>query len=266
MPATVLITGASAGIGAALAEHYARSGARLGLVARSADRLERVASACREMGAADVSIGVFDVRDRAALGGWIRHFDGEHAVDLVIANAGILTGTPSDGGLEPADDGYRLLETNILGVANTVHPLLGPFAARRRGQIAVVSSLAAFGPMPDMPSYGASKAAMLSYGLALREAMRPHGVQVNVICPGFIATDMTRQYIGNTFLEMTLERAIPIIVRGLERNRPVVAFPFITFALARINGLLPEVLRRAFAGPFHYRIEPQRPPHASPQK
>lgn len=260
MPATVLITGASSGIGAALAQHYARDGARLGLVARRAGHLARIEAECRRLGAADVRCAALDVRDRAALGDWIRRLDGEWPIDLAIANAGVLTGTPHDGSLEPVEDGYRLLEINVLGVANTVHPLLGPFAARGRGQIALVSSLAGLGPMPDMPSYGASKAAVLSYGLALREAMRPHGVRVNVICPGFVTTDMTEQVTGNKLFEMPMERAIPIIVRGLARNRPVVAFPFTTFALARINGVLPEFLRRAFGGAFHYRVEPQRSP------
>src|SRR5258708_37049306 len=92
MPATILITGASQGIGAALAARYARDGGRLALVARNRERLAAVEADCRRLGAAEVRVAAIDVRDREALGTWIESLDRAHPVDTVLANAGALSG------------------------------------------------------------------------------------------------------------------------------------------------------------------------------
>jgi short-subunit dehydrogenase len=254
---TVLITGASMGLGAALAARYARDGARLGLIARDRFRLEQVAAECSRLGAAEVRCGVVDVCDRQAVAAWIRSFDQERSVDLAIACAGVLTGSSSDGHIEDVEESYRLYETNVLGVMNTVHPLVPLMVERQRGQIALLSSLAGLIPLPDMPSYSASKACVLSYGQSLRTLLRGYGIRVSVACPGFVDTPMTGQVIGAKPFLMSAADAAARIKRGLERDQSVIAFPILYAWLARFGGILPEGLRRFATRPFTIKVAPR---------
>lgn len=240
---TVVITGASSGIGRALALHYARDKATLGLIARSEDRLTKVAQACRLLGAT-VQIGVLDVRSRTEMRQWLQDFDNNAAVDILIANAGVMTGRPLDGAIEPSSAGYELMETNVLGVLNAVQPVIPLMMARGYGQIAILSSLAAFIPLVDAPSYCASKAAVLKYGLALRGALRRSGIGVSVICPGYVDTAMMAQETGPKPFAMTTGKAAAIIARGLRRNRPLIAFPRLFALLTRLAGFMPDNLQR----------------------
>jgi short-subunit dehydrogenase len=239
----VLITGASSGIGKALALHYAGPGVCLALIGRDQSRLDRVAQECRELGAR-VSCAAIDVRRRNELTTWITAFDRDTAIELLIANAGLMAGTRPGGGVEPPDAGYEVVRTNVLGVLNTVQPLLEPLMARRRGQIAIVSSIAAFLPLPDAPSYCASKSALLSYGLSLRALMAPDGVGVSVICPGYVETPMTQRESGTKPFMMAPDRAAALIAAGLARNQAVIAFPSVLAWATRLHGLLPDKLRR----------------------
>jgi short-subunit dehydrogenase len=254
MPRTIVITGASSGIGEALALRYAAADARLGLLGRDRDRLDQVVAACRDRGA-EVHAAAIDVRERARMHAWLEGFDDAAPVDLVIANAGVMSGRPPDADIEPADAGHALVETNVLGVLNTVDPLLPRMIARRRGQVALVASLAAFVPLADSPSYCASKSALLSYGLALRDLVRAHGVGVSVICPGYVTTPMTQQESGWKPLEMSSAQAAEVIWRGLARNRPIIAFPFFMAMLARICGALPDPIRRLALTPFRFTVK-----------
>jgi NADP-dependent 3-hydroxy acid dehydrogenase YdfG len=241
-PRTVVITGASSGIGAALALLYATPSARLGILGRDSARLEDIARQCRARGA-QVETATIDVRDRAAMARWIETFDTASAVDLVIANAGVMSGTPVDGAIEPADVSHALMETNILGVLNTVQPLLPRMMSRRSGQVAIVSSLAGLIALRDSPSYCASKAASLMYGRSLRDLLRPYGIGVSVICPGYVTTPMLQQEAGKKPFEMPAERAAVLIERGLSRDWAVIAFPFWLALGTRIGALLPDALR-----------------------
>ncbi|WP_146751211.1 SDR family NAD(P)-dependent oxidoreductase, partial [Pseudomonas aeruginosa] len=131
------------------------------------------------------------VRKREDIDAWLVAFDSHTPVDLVIANAGVTGGAREGENIEADETSRLVFETNLMGVLNTVQPLLPHMMARRSGQLALVSSLAGFIPLPDAPSYGASKAAVLRYGLALRTALRGSGVKLSVICPGFVTTPMT---------------------------------------------------------------------------
>jgi short-subunit dehydrogenase len=249
MARTILITGASSGIGKALALRLAEPDVTLALSGRDAARLEVVAAECRQRGATVVTHQI-DARDRVAMTGWINSVDRQTPVDLVVANAGVMSGTPPQGLIEGSDEAYKLIETNVLGVLNTVQPLLAPMMERRHGQIAIVSSLAAFIALPDSPSYCASKSAVLSYGLALRALLSDKGIDVSVICPGYITTPMSAREQVQKPQEMSAEKAADIIVRGLAKNRAVIAFPRTLALLTRINALLPDRLRRALLPRF----------------
>jgi short-subunit dehydrogenase len=243
MARTVLITGASSGIGKALALHYAREGSNLALIGRDTARMQSVADECRALGGSP-HCGIIDVRGRDAMANWIAEFDRALPVDLVIANAGVMAGTPPAGQIEPPDAGYDVIETNVLGVLNTVQPLLASMMLRGSGQIAIVSSIAGFIPLPDCPSYSASKSAVLTYGLSLRSLLKTHGIGVSVVCPGYVTTPMMLRESGRKPFLMPAERAADLIVAGLMRNRAVIAFPFFFALAARLHGLMPDPIRR----------------------
>jgi short-subunit dehydrogenase len=249
----IIITGASSGIGRALAMRYARDGASLGLLGRNKERLESVAAACRDLGA-EVSTGAFDVRRRAEVMQWITDFDHAAPVDLVIANAGVMEGTPPGGQIEPPDAAYALMETNVLGLLNTVQPLLPAMMRRGRGQIALIGSLAGFVPLADSPSYCASKAAVLSYGRSLRDLLIPYGVGVGVVCPGYVSTPMMAKESGPKPFVMTAEQGADLIKRGIDRNKAVIVIPRFFGLLTLLSGLLPERMRRWSSKSFRFTV------------
>jgi short-subunit dehydrogenase len=255
MVRTILITGASSGIGRALALHYAGGGRVLGLLGRSIDRLEAVAGECRKRGA-EVCTGTTDIRRRDEIMKWIEDFNRRSPVDLLVANAGVMEGTPPFGTIEPADAAYALMQTNVLGVLNTVQPLIPTMMARGHGQIAIISSLAGLIPLPDAPSYSASKSAVISYGMSLRALLAPRGVGVSVVCPGYVDTPMMRRESGPKPSKMTAEQAAVLIARGLERNRALIVFPFFFGLITRMSGLLPDRIRRWTLRPFRFTVSP----------
>lgn len=235
--ASIVITGASSGIGEALALDYAAAGIALALCGRDSGRVKAVAAACRAKGAV-VDESVLDVTDREALAAWLTRFDDAHPVDLLIANAGISI----DDGNSSLGDFSRIRRTmavNVDGVLNTVEPLVGRMIARRRGQIAVVSSLAGFIGLPYSASYNASKAAVRVWAESLRYVLRKSDIGVSVICPGFVATRINADATFNMPFLMSSARASSIIRRGLAGNKARIAFPIPTKAAVWFGGLLP---------------------------
>lgn len=218
----IVITGASSGIGAALAEAYAAQGVTLGLLGRDAARLEATAARCRERGAAVVP-GVVDVTDMDAMHAWLARFDTAHPVDLLVANAGISGGTAE--GLEPLAQMKTLFAVNVEGVWHSVLPLLERMRKRGRGQIGLMASLAGFRGFPGAPAYCASKAAVLCWGEALRGCLAPDGVGVSVICPGFVRTPMTAINAYAMPFMVSAEAMGAAIVRGLARNQARICYP-----------------------------------------
>lgn len=239
VPSSILITGGSGGIGAAIARVYAAPGVTLALGGRDAARLERVAEACRAAGAA-VGVASADVRDAERLAAWIAEADTRAPLDLVIANAGVSAGTGGSG--ETEDQARRIFDTNVAGVINTVMPAVGRMRPRRRGQIAIMASLAAFRGFPGAPAYCASKAAVRVWGEALRGHLHGSGIAVSVICPGYVRSPMTAVNEFPMPLLMDAERAARIIRRGLERDRARIAFPWRLYAAVRLLSALPPGL------------------------
>jgi short-subunit dehydrogenase len=242
-PRTILITGASSGIGAALARCYAAPGVTLNLCGRDAGRLESAAQSCREARAV-VRPTVLDVTDAQACARWVEEADRAAPLDLVVANAGISVGTGGGEAVyqDTAETMRSIFAVNIDGVVNTVLPAIPLMRARQRGQIVIVSSLASFMGSPGAAAYCASKAAERIFGEALRGELHADGIGVSVVCPGFVRTRITARNEFTMPLLMDADKAARIIRRGLERNRARIAFPWPMYALAWLGAALPAGL------------------------
>lgn len=240
-PGNIIITGASSGIGAALATDFARPGITLGLIGRDAARLGATENRCRERGA-EVATGLIDVTDSNAMSVWLLEFDTKHPVDLVIANSGITDSLPTTALHEPADVVHHIVDVNFKGVVNTVLPLVARMRERGQGHIAIMSSITALRGIPVIPAYSASKAALKSYFEALRVRLAPHGIAVSIICPGYIQTPMTDGIRGFKYPILPLDNAVRRIRHGLARRRPLMVFPWSLRLLLGCVNLMPETL------------------------
>ncbi len=253
----IVLTGASGGLGRALAERLSGPGVALLLTGRDARRLEGAAAACRARGAT-VKLVQADVCDAAAMAAALGAFDAAAPVDLLVANAGVSSGTGPGGREETAAEARRVWEINVLGMLNTVDPLAGRMAARGAGTIALVSSMAALRPLPDMPAYSASKAAVRAYGAAQRGRLGPRGVCVCVICPGFVTSPMSARHMGAKPFEIGADRAAEIMARGLERGSPLITFPWPLALLTWLGARLPPRLSDWATRGFAAEIAPER--------
>jgi short-subunit dehydrogenase len=242
---SILLTGASSGLGAALARRYAAPGVRLALIGRNEARLAEIEADCVARGAT-VERASIDVTEREALAAWILAADEAMSFDLVIANAGVSGGTSGLG--ESDDQSRRIFAINLDGVLNTIDPILPRMRRRGTGAVALMSSLAGFRGLPGAPAYGASKAAVRVLGEALRGDYRPSGVTVSVICPGFVTTPMTARNRFHMPFLMDAERAAEIMVRGLALGKGRIAFPWPLYALVRLIAALPSAWIDRFIG------------------
>lgn len=240
----ILITGASNGLGAALARHYAQPGVALLLTARNAARLGGVAEECRARGA-QVTTRIQDVQDSLALSRFVAEVDARTPIDTVIANAGVEASLGREGEAEPLQEVRAQIRTNVEGAIATVLPLLDSMRGRGAGRVVLVSSLAGRMPVPDQPTYSATKAALIAFGEALRPVLAARGVRLTVACPGFIATGMSGEYRGWRPLQCSAERAAATIAAAVDRGARSVAFPLPLVMLVWLGRCVPAVLREA---------------------
>jgi NAD(P)-dependent dehydrogenase (short-subunit alcohol dehydrogenase family) len=254
---SILITGATSGIGRALAREYAKPGVHLALIGRDRKRLDEVAAEGRARGAI-VSAATLDVRARHDLARWIRSIDDAAPLDLVIAGAGITTGIGIGRPREGADAVRAVIATNLMGVLNTIDPAIERMSARGRGRLAFLSTIAAVHGFPYSPAYCASKAAIHSYAEGIRAELLPHGVGVSIIVPGFVTTPLNRDIVCPKPFKTKPERAAQIIRRGLDRGRPVIAFPRLLYGAAYILKVLPTRWVDTFLNLIHVDIPETR--------
>ena len=249
----IAITGASSGLGAALALAYSEPGVSLGLIGRNEARLATTATACREAGA-QVVVARLDVGEPTSLGSWLCAFDQESPIDVLLANAGISGGPAPRSAAEGLEVASSQVRVNLLGVINTVEPLLPAFVQRRFGQIGIVASLAAYRGLPYSPGYCAAKAGARAYGEALRALLAPAGVGVSVICPGFFSSPMSDRFMGPKPFKISAEWAALIVKRGLARRRRRIVFPWQLAIGLRLADLMPPLMGDSILRAFSFHI------------
>lgn len=244
-PQTILITGASSGIGKALAASYAQRGKTLILIGRDARRLEDAAAECRSFGAT-VEIGAIDVRDSEKVREFILKMDERYNVDLLIANAGVSAVVSEGEIIESAEITMSIFEINLLGVVNVVQAIVPQMCVRGKGQIALMGSMAAVRGLPQSPAYCATKSAVHLYAESLRGSLSKHGVLMTLIIPGFVNTPFNAQLSSPKPMALSAERAAAIIQRGLQKGKREIVFPRSLYFLIRVGSLLPTPLVDAF--------------------
>jgi short-subunit dehydrogenase len=258
----VLITGASSGIGRALALELAQRGAKLGLIARRGDLLTALATEIyagggrAEFRAADV----IQAAPLAAVAAELEQTLGP--CDVAIANAGIYRRT--DGADFDAATVAEVVNTNVLGVTNLLAAVLPGMVRRGAGHVAVVASIAGLLGLPQGGAYSASKAALITLLQSLRLDLAPRGIRVTTILPGYVDTSMITDEERRTQNVISAADAARRIARGIERGRTEVAFPWGLWLEARLAGLLDwPFYRWAMAGTAPLEETTQQPPKAT---
>jgi len=237
---SVFITGASSGLGEALARHYAAQGARVGLAARRGAALQALAA---QLPTGAATCYALDVRDRAALHAAAQDFLARCGgrVDAVIASAGVSAGTLT-AHTEDFDVFTEIVQTNLLATVATFEPFIASMRAARSGRLVGISSVAGVRGLPGAGAYSASKAAVTTYCESLRNELAGDGIRVVTIAPGYIRTPMTRDNpYGMPFLldaDAFARRAARVIARG----RSYRVIPWQMGVVAKLMALLPNVV------------------------
>jgi short-subunit dehydrogenase len=232
----VLVTGASDGLGAALARHYARSGIPVALLARRAAALDMLALEYPGLCSAHAA----DVRDAAAMRDAAAAAAAQHGLpDVVIANAGVSVGTLTE---EPGDEqAFReVFDTNVLGLVHTFQPHVAAMRERGHGVLVGIASVAGYRGIPGAGAYSASKAAAINYLESLRVELRGSGITVITICPGYIATAMTAVNPYRMPFMMTAETAAQKIASIIDARKTHAVLPWQMAVITRLMHVLPQ--------------------------
>jgi len=248
----VFLTGASSGIGEALALELAKRGAILGLLARRENLLLDLAAECERHNTAARAF-VCDITDETAVANAAEKLRNEFGkIDILIANAGIGGGAKHAKDLMPQDF-RRVIDTNLIGAANSVAAVLPQMIECGGGQLVAISSLAGFRGLPKSAAYCASKAGMTAFFESVRLDVQSKGVDVTIIQPGFIKTPLTSGRENKMPFLMELEDSIPYFLRAIEKKKKFAAFPWQLATIVRAGNFFPGWLYDKIAGGAKYR-------------
>jgi short-subunit dehydrogenase len=232
-----MITGASSGIGGALAIEIAKRGAKLGLVARRADALTEIADRIKTVGSQALVLPA-DVRNVDSLRQSAEKLQSEIGpIDVLVANAGI--GPSRDASEIDAAEVSNVININVVGASNSVAAVVPQMIARGQGQLVAISSLAAYRGLPRSAAYCASKAAVSAFFESLRLDLEPKGIAVTIIHPGFIKTPLTSGREAQMPFLMELDDAVQKIVHAIEKRKKSYAFPWQLASIVRTGMLMP---------------------------
>ncbi|HEU4479451.1 MAG TPA: SDR family NAD(P)-dependent oxidoreductase [Pyrinomonadaceae bacterium] len=237
---TVMITGASSGIGRGLALELSRRGAKVGLIARRADALGELVREIEAANGKAIALPA-DVMDADALrvaADRLRSTFG--SIDVLVANAGI--GETVDAAELKGSSVASVINVNVLGAANSVEVVVPEMVKRGSGQLVVISSLAAYRGLPKSAAYCASKAAVSAFFESLRLDLKPRGIDVTIIHPGFIKTPLTAGRDAQMPFLMELDDAVAKIVGAIEKRKKSYAFPWQLASIVRAGMLMPNFM------------------------
>ncbi len=248
----VFLTGASSGIGEALAVALAKKGAILGLLARRKDLLEKLKRDCERLGGV-ARVYSCDVTNEDAVQAAVDEFlhEFEH-IDILIANAGIGGNNKETRSLQPLAV-KKVIDINLLGAVNSVHAVLPGMLKRGRGHLVAISSLAGFRGLPRSAAYSASKAGMTAFFESVRLDVKHSGINVTIIQPGFIKTPLTSGREAKMPFLMELDDAVPLFIRAIEKKKRFAAFPWQLATIVRAGKFMPSWLYDRVAGRARYR-------------
>lgn len=245
----ILITGANGALGSALAKYYAQPNTILILQARNEQTLDEIVGTCLVQGALVEKI-ILDLSNHVDLMKWLTSYDENSIPDLVIANAGVSINNTDDG--EDWNELNNLIEVNIKSTFSLVNAVIPHMRKRGSGQIVLISSLAAYYGLPVTPSYSASKAAIKTYGEALRGWLSSEGIKINVVMPGDFKSKMCdASHAPQKFL-MSPETAAKKIAFGIKKNRARISFPFFLSIGAWLLAVLPAQLSQIIVNHLGY--------------
>lgn len=249
---TVLLTGASSGIGEGIALAIAAKGARIGLLARRSDLLDRLANRCVEAGGEAIALPA-DVRDAVALAeAAARMRDKFSRIDMLIANAGTGGNNAETRSLVP-DAVRKVIDINLIGAVNSVHAVLPQMIEQGAGHLVAISSLAAYRGLRNSAAYSASKAGMTAFFESVRLDVQHRGIDVTIFHPGFIKTPLTSGRVNKMPFIMDLDDAIPKFLRAIERRKKFAAFPWQLALFAGAGRFMPAWLYDRIGGRANYR-------------
>jgi short-subunit dehydrogenase len=248
----VFLTGASSGIGTALALEIAKRGATLGLLARRAELLQGISVKIEQNGGLARSFTV-DITDAKAVTEAAQSLRNEFGkIDVLIANAGIGGNNKETRNLD-AEAVTKVINTNLIGAVNTVAAILPQMLERESGQLVAISSLAGFRGLPKSAAYCASKAGMTAFFESVRLDVQHKGVSVTIIQPGFIKTPLTSGREAQMPFLMELEDSIPHFLNAIEKRKKFAAFPWQLAAVVRAGKFFPASLYDKIAGGARFR-------------
>jgi short-subunit dehydrogenase len=240
---TILVTGASSGIGAALAKAYAAPATNLVLWGRDAGRLAQTARECQNLGSTVQTLQL-DLRNIAEIAGHIREFDRMSPIDIAILNAGLGGAASVRNAVESAERSLDVATVNFTAAIVGATAVAECMAGRRRGHIVLITSVADTIPLPMAPTYAASKAGLKMFAESLAIGLERQGIKVTVVSPGFVDTAMSRQVQAPKPFMVSAEAAAATIKRGLEQRRKHIVVPWPYGILSMAFRLLPGPLRR----------------------
>ena len=235
-----MITGASSGIGRGLAVELARRGAKLGLIARRAEALAELVREIENANGKAISLpaDVMDAESLSAAAIQLRSALGP--IDVLIANAGV--GATVDGAALKGSTVASVINVNVLGAANSVEAVVPEMVKRGTGHLVVISSLAAYRGLPKSAAYCASKAAVSAFFESLRLDLQPRGIDVTIIHPGFIKTQLTAGRHAQMPFLMELEDAVTKIIGAIEKRKKSYAFPWQLASIVRAGMIMPNFM------------------------
>ncbi len=240
---TILVTGASSGIGAALAKAYASPATNLILWGRDGERLAQTARECRTLGSAVQTLQL-DLRNTAEIAGHIQKFDSVSPIDIAILNAGLGGAATADHVVECAERSFDVATVNFTAAVVGANAIAALMAGRGRGHVVLMASVADTIPLPMAPTYAGSKAGLKMFGESLGIKLEHHGVRVTVVSPGFVDTAMSRQVHSPKPFMISAEAAAAIIKRRLDQRKTRIVLPWPYKVLLAVFRWLPGPLRR----------------------